>query len=61
MEYERLCKPVQREIWPSEFSDAAANVTAEMAALRQQAVDAETVVGTVLALANQAHQLQPLH
>lgn len=61
VEYERLCKPVQREIWPSEFSDAAANVTAEMAALRQQAVDAETVVGTVLALANQAHQLQPLH
>lgn len=60
VEYQRLCEPVQREIWPSDFGEAAAYVTAEMAALRQQAIDTDTVVSAVVALVNQAQQLQPL-
>jgi hypothetical protein len=60
VEYQRLCEPVQREIWPSDFGETTAYLTAEMAALRQRAVDTETMASAIVALANQAQQLQPL-
>jgi hypothetical protein len=57
VEYERLSRPRQREIWPTEFGEAAANVTAVMATLRQKAATTQTAAEGVVSQVSQAQRL----
>jgi hypothetical protein len=57
VEFERVCSPAQREIWPAEFGEASSQVTADMTALRQQAVNAEATASQVASLVSQAPRL----
>jgi energy-coupling factor transporter transmembrane protein EcfT len=57
VEYERLCSGAEREIWPSDFIEAYATVTADMAALQQRTVNTKGAASQVVSLASQARQL----
>ena len=56
-EYEGLCRPELRQIWPDDFGGEAAKVAAELAALRQRAIDVAATGDRVAALALQASRL----
>ena len=56
-EFEDLCGPVRREIWPSDFAGEAAQVAAELGALRQRASDVTAAADQVTALAASAGRL----
>jgi hypothetical protein len=56
-EFEDLCRPAQRQIWPDDFGGEAANVAAELAAVRQRAVDVAAAGDRVAVLATQASRL----
>ena len=56
-EFEELCRPAQRDIWPSDFGSEAARVAAELAALRQQSLDVSAAADQVTVLAAQASRL----
>ena len=56
-EFEELCRPAQRDIWPSDFGSEAARVAAELAALRQQSQDMSGAADQVTVLAAQASRL----
>ena len=57
VEYERVCLPFQQDIWPDDFGEASAKITAEMAALRQQVHNATAAADQVAGLAGQAIRL----
>jgi hypothetical protein len=57
VEWERVCRPAQREIWPEKFTQGAANITAAMAALRQQAAVTAAAAGETTAVIDQARRL----
>jgi hypothetical protein len=57
VEYERVCLQVQQAIWPEEFGQASAKVTADMAALRQQVRNAEVAADQMTALAGEITRL----
>jgi hypothetical protein len=54
VEYERLCSPVQRKIWPEDFPAATAEPVASLAALRQRAAEADAAARQVASLATRA-------
>jgi hypothetical protein len=56
-EFEKLCRPVQRQIWPDDFGGAAAKVAADLAGLRQRAVEADGAAAQVASLAGKARRL----
>jgi GTPase SAR1 family protein len=56
-EFEELCRPAQRDIWPSDFGSEAARVAASLAALRQQSLDVSAAADQVTVLAAQASRL----
>jgi energy-coupling factor transporter ATP-binding protein EcfA2 len=56
-EFEKLCRPVQREIWPADFGGAAAQVAADLGALRERAIEADAAASRVAALAAQVPRL----
>lgn len=56
-EFEKLCRPAQREIWPADFGGTAAKVAADLGALRERAIEADLAAGRVAALAAQARRL----
>ena len=56
-EFEKLCQPFLREIWPEDFSGAAAKVAADLAALRQRVAETDAAGRQVASLAAQAHRL----
>jgi len=56
-EFEKLCRPAQREIWPADFGGAAAKVAADLGVLRERAIEADVAASRVAALATQARQL----
>ena len=57
VEFERVSCPAQREIWPHEFSEASSKITAEMAALREQASVIQAAADQLALLVNQAATL----
>lgn len=57
VEFERLTRPVQREIWPTDFDDTTAKFAADLAALRQRAAEMTATAGLVDSLAAQAGRL----
>jgi hypothetical protein len=50
-EFEQLCRPAQRQIWPDAFSGAAAKVAADLAALRRLGTEADAAAAQVSDLA----------
>jgi hypothetical protein len=46
-QYEALCGPHRREIWPSEFDGGSARLAADISALQKQAHDLIAAVGTL--------------
>ncbi len=50
-EFEELCRPAQRQIWPTDFSGTAAKVAADLAALRRHAAEADAAAAQVAVLA----------
>lgn len=56
-EFEKLCRPAQREIWPADFGGTAAKVAADLGALRERAIEADLAASRVAALAAQARRL----
>jgi energy-coupling factor transporter ATP-binding protein EcfA2/outer membrane lipoprotein SlyB len=57
VEYERVCLQVQQDIWPGEFGEASAKLTADMAALRKLVSNAEAAADGMTALAGQVTRL----
>jgi hypothetical protein len=57
VEYERICLEVQQDIWPEEFGEASAKITADIAALRKQAHHTEAAADQVAVLAGQVTKL----
>ena len=57
VEFEKVCRRAQREIWPQEFGEASAKVTADMESLRKQIQDTAAAADQVGSLANQATRL----
>jgi hypothetical protein len=56
-QFEKLCEPVQREIWPADFGGGTAKVIADLAALHQRAAEAESAADRVASLAAKARRL----
>jgi hypothetical protein len=56
-EFEDLCRPAQRQIWPEDFSGDSATVAAGLASLRQTATNVVSFADAVSALASQASRL----
>ncbi len=56
-EFEELCRPAQRDIWPSDFGSETARVSAELAAMRQQSLDVSAAADQVTALTAHASRL----
>jgi hypothetical protein len=56
-EYEKLCRPAQRHIWPGDFGGAAATIAADLAGLRQHATDADEAASQVASLAAHTRRL----
>ena len=56
-EFEKLCRPVQRQIWPDDFGGAAAKFAADLAVLRQRAVEADGAAAQVASLAGKARRV----
>jgi hypothetical protein len=59
VEYERVSNLALREIWPDAYGEDAANVTADMATLRQHGASAEAAAKHLSALIDQARRLLP--
>ncbi len=57
IEFERLCRPVQRQIWPDDFDAGAAEVAVGLAALRQRAADMDAAASQMAALVRSAQRL----
>jgi energy-coupling factor transporter ATP-binding protein EcfA2 len=57
VEYERVCPRAQQDIWPQDFGDASAKVTADLETMRKQIQDTIAAADHVSALANQATRL----
>ncbi|MGW5866551.1 hypothetical protein ACWFRJ_30745 [Streptomyces sp. NPDC055239] len=57
VEYDRVCRRAQWAIWPDEFGEASAKVTADMDALRKQIQDTETAASRVGSLVSHATAL----
>ncbi len=57
VEYERVSNLALQEIWPDDYGEDTADVTADMTTLRQQAASAETAAKHVAALVDQARRL----
>jgi hypothetical protein len=57
IEYENLCRPAQRKIWPHDFSEGSATVVADLAALVQQAQDTRAAAEQMTSLATQGRRL----
>lgn len=57
VEYGRVCRRAQWAIWPDEFREASAKVTADMDALRKQIHDTETAADRVRRLTGHAATL----
>ena len=56
-EFEKLCRPVQREIWSADFGGPSAEVAADLATLRQRAAEADAAAGHVASLTANARRL----
>ena len=57
VEFDRVSSLAQQEIWPQEFGEASAKITADMAALREQGHLAEVAADQLALLVNQATRL----
>ncbi len=57
VEFERVSRLAQQEIWPQEFSEASSKITAEMAALREHTGVTEAAADQLALLVNQAATL----
>jgi energy-coupling factor transporter ATP-binding protein EcfA2 len=57
VEYERLCLPVQQDIWPEAFGQAATKFVADVATLRKLVSNAEAAADGMTALAGQVTRL----
>ncbi len=57
VEFEKLTRPVQREIWPADFGGTAAEFAAELAAMRQRAAEVAATAVLVDSLASQTSRL----
>ena len=56
-EFEKLCGPVQREIWKEDLRGDAAKIAADLAVLQKQATEADGAAAQVSSLAAQARRL----
>lgn len=61
VDYERVSGIALREIWPEAYDEDSANVTADMAAIRQQATSAEAAARHVTELIGRVRRLSTGH
>ncbi len=57
VEFEKLCEPIQRELWPDAFSEATAKVAADLAVLHGKATDTQNAADPIVVRASRGRLL----
>lgn len=59
MDFEKLTRPVQQEIWPEDFGGPAAGIAAQLAALRQRVGETDAAAAKITSLAGEVRRFYP--
>jgi hypothetical protein len=57
VEFEKLCEPIQRELWPDAFSQSTAKVAADLAVLQSKAAETQDAADPILVSASRGRLL----